>query len=102
MSEGLLICPDADHSDVLLDITMVNEAPRTKLIHLFPTIVKGTHINLDGVSTARAKSIHVECPSINAYADGNFACLLPAEISAVTGALQILRPHRPPVIRPHD
>lgn len=90
---GLLICPNADHADGLLDITMVNEASRTKLIRLFPTVMKGTHVDLDEVSTARAKSIYVECPGINVYADGDFACLLPAEISAVPGALQILRPN---------
>lgn len=89
---GMLICPNADHADGLLDITMVHEASRTKLVRLFPTVMKGTHINLDEVSTARAKSIHVECPGINVYADGDFACPLPAEITAVPGALQILRP----------
>jgi diacylglycerol kinase (ATP) len=89
---GLLICPDADRGDGLLDITMVHEASRTKLVRLFPTVMKGTHVNLDEVSTARAESIHVECPGINVYADGDFACPLPAEISAIPGALQILRP----------
>ena len=39
-----------------------------------------------------AKSIQVECPGINVYADGDFACPLPAEISAVPAALRILRP----------
>jgi len=91
---GLLICPDADPSDGLLDITMAHSASRTKLVRLFPTVMKGTHVNLDEVSTARAKSIHVECPGINVYADGDFACALPAEISAVPAALQILRPAR--------
>lgn len=91
---GLQICPGADHTDGLLDITMVHETSRTKLVRLFPTVMKGTHINLDEVRTARAKSIHVECPGINVYADGDFACALPAEISVVAGALQILRPHR--------
>ncbi|MGO9928455.1 MAG: diacylglycerol kinase [Mycobacterium sp.] len=89
---GLLICPNADPTDGLLDITMAHSASRTKLIRLFPTVMKGTHVNLDEVSTARAKSIHVECPGINVYADGDFACPLPAEISAVPAALQILRP----------
>ncbi|MGO9385389.1 MAG: diacylglycerol kinase [Mycobacterium sp.] len=89
---GLLICPNADPTDGLLDITMAHSASRTKLIRLFPTVMKGTHVNLDEVSTARAKSIHVECPGINVYADGDFACALPAEISAVPAALQILRP----------
>jgi diacylglycerol kinase (ATP) len=92
---GLLICPNADRTDGLLDITMAHSDSRTKLVRLFPTVMKGTHIELDEVSTARAKSIHVECPRINVYADGDFACLLPAEISAVPGALQILRPSRP-------
>ncbi|WP_156686604.1 diacylglycerol kinase [Mycobacterium sp. Marseille-P9652] len=89
---GLLVCPAADHADGLLDITMVHEASRTKLVRLFPTVMKGTHVNLDEVSTARAASIHVECPGINVYADGDFACALPAEISAVPGALTVLRP----------
>ncbi len=91
---GLLICPDADPSDGLLDITMVSAGTRTKLVRFFPTAMKGTHVELDEVSTARAKTIHVECPGINVYADGDFACLLPAEISAVPAALQILRPNR--------
>jgi diacylglycerol kinase (ATP) len=91
---GLLICPNADPTDGLLDITMAHSASRTKLVRLFPTVMKGTHVNLDEVSTARAKSIRVECPGINVYADGDFACPLPAEISAVPGALKILRPAR--------
>ena len=89
---GMLICPNADHTDGLLDITMVHEASRTKLLRLFPTLIKGTHVELDVVSTARATSIQLECPGINVYADGDFACLLPAEISAVPAALRVLRP----------
>lgn len=92
---GMLICPYADHADGLLDITMVHGASRTKLVRLFPTVMKGTHVNLDEVSTARAKSIHVESPGINVYADGDFVGPLPAEISVVPAALQILRRPRP-------
>ena len=89
---GMLICPHADHADGLLDITTVHEASRTRLVRLFPTVMKGTHVNLDEVRTTRARTVHVECPGINVYADGDFACALPAEISAVPGALQVLRP----------
>jgi diacylglycerol kinase (ATP) len=88
---GMLICPDADHSDGLLDATMVQSASRTKLIRLFPTVFKGTHVDLDAVRTARAKVITVDSPGINAYADGEFVCPLPVEVSAVPGALTILR-----------
>jgi diacylglycerol kinase (ATP) len=86
---GMLICPGANHRDGLLDITMVHSSSRTKLIRLFPTVFKGTHVNLEEVSTDRARTITVDSPGINAYADGDYACPLPAEISAVPGALKI-------------
>ena len=89
---GMLICPNADHSDGLLDITMVHTASRTKLIRLFPTVFKGTHVDLDDVTTDRARTVTVESPGINAYADGDFACALPVEISAVPAALKIRCP----------
>jgi len=87
---GMLICPGADHADGLLDITLVRAGSRTKLIRLFPTVFKGTHVGLDEVSTARARTVTVDSPGINAYADGDYVCPLPAEISAEPGALRIL------------
>ena len=87
---GMLICPDADHADGLLDVTMVASASRLKLMRLFPTVFKGTHTALEEVSTDRARTVRVECPDINAYADGDYVCPLPAEISAVPGALRML------------
>jgi diacylglycerol kinase (ATP) len=89
---GMLICPGADHSDGLLDVTMVSSGSRTKLVRLFPTVFKGTHVDLDEVRTARAKVITVDSPGINAYADGEYAYPLPVEVSAVSGALKILTP----------
>jgi diacylglycerol kinase (ATP) len=89
---GMLITPNADHSDGQLDITMVHSASRTKLVRLFPTIFKGTHVDLDAVTTDCAKTVTVECPGINAYADGEFARALPVEVAAVSGALKILVP----------
>lgn len=91
---GMRICPGADPTDGLLDVTMVASASRTRLIRLFPTVFKGTHVDLDEVSTARAKTITVDSPGINAYADGEHMCPLPVEVSAVPGALKILTPRR--------
>ena len=95
----MLICPDADHTDGLLDVTMVRTGSRTKLIRLFPTVFKGAHIELDAVTTARARTITVESPGINAYADGDYVCPLPAEISAEPRALKILVPQSRQVTR---
>ena len=92
---GMLICPDADPTDGLLDVTMLHSASRSRLIRLFPTVFKGTHVLLDDVQTTRAVRVRVESPGINAYADGEFACPLPAEISVEAGALRILVPRSP-------
>lgn len=89
---GMRICPGADPRDGLLDVTMVASASRTKLIRLFPTVFTGTHVDLDEVRTERAKVVTVDSPGINSYADGEFVCPLPVEVSAVPGALKILRP----------
>ena len=89
---GMLICPDADPTDGQLDVTMVHATSRTRLIRLFPTVFKGTHVALDAVSTERSRSVSVDSPGINAYADGEYMCPLPAEVSAVPGALKILTP----------
>jgi diacylglycerol kinase (ATP) len=71
---------------------MITSASRTRLIRLFPTVFKGTHVDLDEVTTKRAKMIHVECPGINAYADGDYAAPLPVTVSAVPAALRLLAP----------
>ena len=89
---GMLICPAADHHDGLLDITMIRSGSRTRLMRLFPTVFKGTHVDLDEVITDRARTVTISSPGINAYADGEYACPLPVEISAVPGALKILLP----------
>ncbi|MGV9796698.1 diacylglycerol kinase [Mycobacterium sp. NPDC003449] len=89
---GMQICPGADHSDGLLDVTMITSASRSRLIRLFPTVFKGTHVDLDEVTTTRARTVHVESPGINAYADGEFAAPLPVTVSAVPRALKILVP----------
>lgn len=91
---GMLICPDADPADGLLDVTMVASASRGRLIRLFPTVFKGTHVHLDEVRTARARTVTVECAGINAYADGEYVCPLPVEVSAVPDALRVLTPPR--------
>ncbi len=89
---GMRFCAGADPTDGLLDVTMVASASRTRLIRLFPTVFRGTHVDLDEVQTRRARVITVDCPAINAYADGELVCPLPVEVSAVPGALTVLRP----------
>ena len=89
---GMQICPAADRSDGQLDITLVAATPRIKLVRLFATVFKGAHTGLKEVTVVRAAKARVSSPGINAYADGEYVCPLPVEVSVVSGALQVLRP----------
>ena len=90
---GMLICPNADHTDGLLDITMVHSASRTRLVRLFPTVFKGTHIELDEVTTDRARTVTCREPGHQRLRRRRVRVPLPVEVSAVSGALKILTPN---------
>ena len=87
---GMLVCPGADPTDGLLDITVVRAMPRRRVLRFFPTIFKGTHVEQDEVETYRTASVRVESPGILAYADGEYVAPLPVTVSVVPHALRIL------------
>jgi diacylglycerol kinase (ATP) len=87
---GMRICPDADPTDGLLDVTLVGAMPRCKLLRFFPTVFSGKHVQHDGVQTLRVASLRIESPGINAYADGDFIAPLPVDVSLLPGGLHIL------------
>ncbi|MFI8106083.1 diacylglycerol kinase [Streptomyces sp. NPDC086023] len=89
---GMLICPGADPCDGRLDLTLVEAMPRAKLVRFFPTVFKGTHVRHSAVAVHRAARVRVEAPGINAYADGDLAGPLPAEIEVVPASLSLLVP----------
>ncbi len=89
---GMLICPDADPADGLLDLTVIRYIPRRTLVRLFPTVFRGTHVRRRSVITARARRIRIISPGINAYADGDPIGPLPATITVRPRALRLLAP----------
>ncbi len=84
--------PEADHSDGLLDVTMVHSASRTAADPPVPDRVQGHACRPRRRGHQAGEGHHRRLPGINAYADGEFVCPLPAEMSAVPGALRMLRP----------
>ncbi|MEV8097629.1 diacylglycerol kinase [Kitasatospora sp. NPDC085879] len=89
---GMLICPDADHTDGLFDLTVVRAMPRLKVARFFPTVFKGTHVQHEEVETYRTASLRIESAGITAYADGEFIGPLPVDVRMVPGALRLLVP----------
>jgi diacylglycerol kinase (ATP) len=86
------ICPSADATDGLLDVTVVRPAGRLKLLRLLPTVYKGTHVERSEVETYRGRSIRLDSHGITAYADGDPIAELPVTVDAVPAALRVLVP----------
>lgn len=67
---GMKVCPDADPSDGLLDVTIVHTASRTTLLRLLPEMFSGRFVRDPAVELVRARSVRVERPDLAAYGDG--------------------------------
>ncbi|WP_018023588.1 diacylglycerol kinase [Corynebacterium ulceribovis] len=93
---GMKMCPNADHADGLLDITVIGRASRRRAALAFAGVFKGTHIKEPEVSTYRAKSATVRYVgpprTMNAYADGDFMAPLPVTVEVVQAAGKYLVP----------
>lgn len=87
---GMKICPDADVTDGLLDITVLGPVSKPEFLKAFPKVFKGTHVSHPAVTTRRARQVTIASPGINAYADGEFLSDLPITCECVQGAVQIL------------
>ncbi|WP_414122659.1 diacylglycerol kinase [Corynebacterium nuruki] len=94
---GMLICPDADHHDGILDITVLERMNRARAAFKFIKIFDGSFVEEAGVSTYRAKKVRIEMTDrggqhINGYADGDCFAPLPMEVELVPGAGRYLVP----------
>ncbi|MFE9206430.1 diacylglycerol kinase [Micromonospora sp. NPDC006431] len=88
---GMRICPDADPTDGLLDVVVGGRFDRRTLIRVKPRIYQGTHVAHPLVRSYRARTVELDAAGITTYADGERAFDLPVRISAVPGAVRLLR-----------
>jgi diacylglycerol kinase (ATP) len=89
--DGMQIAPKADFSDGLLDICRVWTMNPFELFCMFPTVYFGQHLLSPKVQYSRATRVLVETETpLEIYADGEFVCETPAEISIAPGALRVI------------
>ncbi|MEU5566234.1 diacylglycerol kinase [Micromonospora musae] len=88
---GMRICPDADPTDGLLDVVVGGRLDRRTLIRVKPSIYQGTHLRHPLVSSHRVRTVELAAEGITTYADGERALELPVTVTAVPGALRLLR-----------
>ncbi|WP_375481892.1 diacylglycerol kinase [uncultured Jatrophihabitans sp.] len=90
---GMRICPDADPSDGLLDVTIGAAASRRHVLAQLPRVYRGTHVRRPDTTTVRTDRVRIEMGTgINAYADGDHLGPLPVDVTVLPGALRLLVP----------
>jgi diacylglycerol kinase (ATP) len=90
---GMKITPHARPDDGLLDICVVGKMNKLKLLCWLPTIFFGGHLGLKQVEYFQAQSVRIEADrELELYADGDYACRTPVEISVLPRALRVIVP----------
>jgi diacylglycerol kinase (ATP) len=90
---GMKIAPDAHFDDGQLDICIVADVDKFKLFCLFPTVYFGRHLSIPEVEYFRARRLRVETERpLDVYADGEYVCSTPIEVSIAANALCVVMP----------
>ncbi|MGA1158753.1 MAG: diacylglycerol/lipid kinase family protein [Candidatus Nanopelagicaceae bacterium] len=83
---GMLVTPDANIQDNLLDLMVLSPVSKPEFLRVFPKVYKGTHKFHPKVSIIRGANIEVDAVAV-AYADGERVGDLPITAHSVPGAL---------------
>ncbi|MDF2949822.1 MAG: dagK [Sedimentibacter sp.] len=87
------LCPDAKIDDGLLDIVIFEKANNSDLLQVFSKIFNGQHITHPKVHYYQGKNIKIDCEKeLQIDTDGDMGGYVPAEISSVHNAIEILIP----------
>ncbi|MFY9659307.1 MAG: diacylglycerol kinase family protein [Terriglobales bacterium] len=93
--DGMRIAPEADFADGKLDVCRISTLNPFHLLCMFFTVYFGQHRLSSKVEYSKAERVRVETETpIEIYADGEFVCETPAEISIAAGALPVICPLR--------
>ena len=92
--DGMRIAPEADFVDGKLDVCRISTMNPFELFCMFPTVYFGHHLLSSKVEYSKAERVLVQTEiPLEIYADGEFVCETPVEISVAAGALRVI--HQP-------
>lgn len=89
---GMQGCPNADVTDGLLDLTVVNPVSRATLLRLLPAMFTGGFVRDPAVELLRATEVVVDGDGLYAMADGEELGSVPVVLRAVPDSLSIYSP----------
>ncbi|MEU1105276.1 diacylglycerol kinase [Streptomyces tibetensis] len=89
---GMRICPGADLTDGLFDVTVVGDCSRSTLLRVFPRVYRGTHVEHPKVTVLRATRVEIAAEGVTGYADGEPLGPLPLSARCVRGGVRVVGP----------
>ncbi len=100
---GMRIAPRASMADGLLDLCLVRDMSRLKLLRCFPEVFSGKHLRHPEVTYFQATRVRVEADRpLDIFADGEFVGHTPADVELHPGALRVVAPGTGRVSKPKD
>ncbi len=90
---GMRIAPRARMDDGQLDVCVIRDISKLKLLGVFPSVYFGRHLGIREVEYFPALRVRVETEHpLDVYADGEYVCRTPVEIGVSKSALQLIVP----------
>ena len=90
---GMRIAPKAQLDDGLLDICVIRDISKLKLLSLFPSVYLGKHLGIREVDYFPAERVRVQTDHPrDVYADGEYVGQTPVEVGVAKNALRVIIP----------
>jgi len=89
---GMRGCPNADVTDGLLDLTVINPVSRATLLRLLPAMFSGRFVRDPAVEQLRAREVVVDGDGLFGMADGEELGPVPLHLRAVPDMLSLFVP----------
>lgn len=90
---GVPLAPQADFSDGLMDVVVVERRSTVALAGLLPRVLSGTHLDAEGVTYLRARELTLHStPDMPFSIDGEVHEVGPSRFRVLHGALRVVVP----------
>ena len=91
--DGIKIAPRARLDDGKLDICVVGDMGKLRLLRWFPSVYSGSHLRISEVKYFQTESLRIETATpVEIYADGEYVCRTPVEVRVKRAALKVIIP----------
>lgn len=90
---GMHITPHAELDDGLLDLCLVKDVSRARLLYMFPTVFSGGHLSDARVSYHQTRFVEIETDEpAELFADGEFLSQTPVRVEVMERELELVTP----------